>query len=36
MTHLAIQESLDGKNVDWLEKVTDEQYNADAAQQRTP
>jgi quercetin dioxygenase-like cupin family protein len=28
MTHLAIQEALDGKPVDWLEKVTDEQYNA--------
>jgi len=28
MTHIAIQESLDGKNVDWLEKVIDEQYNA--------
>jgi hypothetical protein len=27
MTHIAIQESLDGKNVEWLEKVTDEQYN---------
>ena len=27
MTHIAIQESLDGKAVDWLEKVTDEQYN---------
>ena len=26
MTHIAIQESLDGKNVDWLERVTDEQY----------
>ena len=26
MTHIAIQESLDGKAVDWLEKVTDEQY----------
>ncbi len=26
MTHLAIQEKLDGKTVDWLEKVTDEQY----------
>ena len=26
MTHIAIQESLDGKNVDWLEKVRDEQY----------
>jgi hypothetical protein len=28
MTHIAIQESLDGKSVDWLEKVTDEQYEA--------
>jgi quercetin dioxygenase-like cupin family protein len=27
MTHIAIQEALDGKPVDWLEKVTDEQYN---------
>lgn len=26
MTHIAIQEHLDGKVVDWLEKVTDEQY----------
>ena len=26
MTHVAIQEGLDGKVVDWLEKVTDEQY----------
>ena len=26
MTHIAIQESLNGKNVDWLEKVRDEQY----------
>jgi hypothetical protein len=26
MTHIAIQESLDGKNVEWLEKVTDHQY----------
>jgi quercetin dioxygenase-like cupin family protein len=26
MTHLAIVESLDGKNTDWLEKVSDEQY----------
>ena len=26
MTHLAITDSVDGKNVDWLEKVTDEQY----------
>jgi quercetin dioxygenase-like cupin family protein len=27
MTHIAVQESLDGKVVDWLEKVTDEQYS---------
>jgi quercetin dioxygenase-like cupin family protein len=26
MTHIAVQESLNGKNVDWLEKVSDEQY----------
>jgi quercetin dioxygenase-like cupin family protein len=28
MVHIAIQESLDGKTVDWLEQVTDEQYKA--------
>ena len=26
MSHLAIHEALDGKHVDWLEKVTEEQY----------
>ena len=26
MTHLAIQEHLDGKTADWMEKVSDEQY----------
>jgi quercetin dioxygenase-like cupin family protein len=26
MTHIAITEALDGKTVDWMEKVTDEQY----------
>ena len=26
MTHIAIQEQLDGKLVDWMEKVSDEQY----------
>jgi quercetin dioxygenase-like cupin family protein len=26
MTHIAIQEELDGKVVDWMEKVSDEQY----------
>jgi quercetin dioxygenase-like cupin family protein len=28
MTHIAIQESKDGKAVDWMEKVSDEQYGA--------
>jgi quercetin dioxygenase-like cupin family protein len=28
MTHIAIAEALDGKVVDWLDKVTDEQYGA--------
>jgi quercetin dioxygenase-like cupin family protein len=26
MTHIAVHESLNGKNVDWMEKVNDEQY----------
>ena len=26
MTHIAIQEQLNGKLVDWMEKVTDDQY----------
>jgi len=26
MTHIAIQERLDGKAVDWMEQVSDEQY----------
>jgi hypothetical protein len=26
MTHIAIQEALNGKPVDWMEHVTDEQY----------
>lgn len=26
MTHIAIQEQLDGKIVEWMEKVSDEQY----------
>ena len=26
MTHIAIQEALDGKVVHWMEKVTDEEY----------
>jgi len=28
MSHIAIQETLDGRNVDWLEQVSEEQYNA--------
>ncbi|MBS0479564.1 MAG: cupin domain-containing protein [Proteobacteria bacterium] len=28
MTHIAIAEALDGKVVDWMEQVTDEQYGA--------
>ncbi len=27
VTHIAIQEALDGKAADWMEKVSDEQYN---------
>ena len=34
MTHIAIQESLDGKVVDWLEHVTDAEYVAETG--RTP
>ncbi len=30
MTHIAIQEQLDGKVVDWMEKVSDEQYQLGA------
>lgn len=28
LTHIAIQEQLNGKVVDWMEKVSDEQYEA--------
>ncbi len=28
MTHIAIQEHLDGKTANWMEKVSDEQYQA--------
>jgi quercetin dioxygenase-like cupin family protein len=34
MTHIAIQEALDGKAVEWLEKVTDEQYPAQTSEAR--
>ena len=30
MTHIAIQESLDGKAVDWMEHVSDQQYGEGA------
>jgi 4-carboxymuconolactone decarboxylase len=26
MTHIAIVEQLDGKSADWMEKVSDQQY----------
>jgi quercetin dioxygenase-like cupin family protein len=28
MMHIALEESLDGKVVDWMEQVSDEQYQA--------
>jgi hypothetical protein len=28
MSHIALQEALDGKVVTWMEKVTDEEYLA--------
>jgi hypothetical protein len=28
MSHIAIQEKLDGKSVDWMEPVSDAQYGA--------
>ena len=31
VTHIAIQEALDGKAVDWMEHVTDQQYGAGRA-----
>ncbi|MFE8598932.1 (R)-mandelonitrile lyase [Archangium violaceum] len=33
MTHIAVSEHLDGKSVDWMEKVSDEQYRAPATGQ---
>jgi hypothetical protein len=35
MTHIAIQEQLGGKTVDWLEKVSDEQYSVPMASHRS-
>ncbi|MBV9586944.1 MAG: cupin domain-containing protein [Alphaproteobacteria bacterium] len=34
MSHIAIQEALDGQVVDWLEKVTDEDYLAPVTPER--
>ena len=34
MTHIAIQEALDGKAVDWMEQVSDEQYQAVAMKEK--
>ena len=31
MTHIAIQEQLDGKAVEWMEKVSEQQYHAKPA-----
>jgi hypothetical protein len=31
MSHIAIVEKLNGKGVDWMEKVSDEQYQAGRA-----
>jgi hypothetical protein len=28
MSHIALQEALDGKVVEWMEQVSDEQYQA--------
>jgi hypothetical protein len=28
MTHISIVEQLDGKSADWMEQVSDEQYQA--------
>jgi quercetin dioxygenase-like cupin family protein len=30
MTHIAVQEQLDGKVVDWMEQVSDEQYRTES------
>jgi 4-carboxymuconolactone decarboxylase len=35
MSHLAITEQLDGKSVDWMEKVSDADFNAPIASQAT-
>ena len=34
MTHIAVQEALDGKVVNWMEKVSDEQYRRGVSPRR--
>jgi hypothetical protein len=34
MTHIALTGSANGKSVEWLEKVSDEQYNGKAGGQK--
>ncbi len=34
MTHIAIQEALDGKSVDWMTRVTDAEYAGEVASKR--
>jgi quercetin dioxygenase-like cupin family protein len=34
MTHVAVQEKLDGKAVDWMEHVTDDEYRAGSARSK--
>src|ERR1700738_3504227 len=36
MTHIAIQERLDGKTADWMEKVSDEQYQGCSCRKIVP
>jgi quercetin dioxygenase-like cupin family protein len=35
MTHIALQEQLDGKAIEWMEKVTDAQYGTVQAASHT-
>jgi 4-carboxymuconolactone decarboxylase len=35
MTHIAVQESLNGKTVEWMEKVTEEQYRGSSSSEGT-
>jgi hypothetical protein len=35
MTHIAIQAAVDGKNVDWIEKVSEEEYNICTSNRRS-